>query len=88
MSHTDLGLKNSFVVGGLCRISHSLIGTLMSSINMQTRTSTAVHIVCMLILIPTISWSLFSVSFERTANLVYIGPDQVCIVGNAVLVDV
>ena len=39
----------------------SLIAVLMSSIHVQTATSTAELIVCMLMLIPAMSWPLFSV---------------------------
>ena len=57
------GQHHIMSVSSICSSVYSLIAALKSSINVQTGTSTVVHIVWMLILIPAISSSLFSMWF-------------------------
>ena len=79
-----LGSNLSFFLGpcvySISSSVSSLNAGLMSSINMQTGMSTVVPIVCMFMLIHVISCYLSSVCCDKTANLQYIGLDQVCIV--------
>ena len=89
-SNSSLFCSHSLLMSvySICSSVFSLVADLMSSINMETGISTAVFIVCIFMLIPAISLSLFSVwlwqdiqsTINRSRPGLYIGPDQACVI--------